>query len=132
MVENNPIEEFVGGTNSVGIENSLLSLLKNRWISSISKKNLLDIINDDLNFTNWESIKELSEEDSIILLNNELDIIEVALEMAMDNETKVDSWIEKKLISKPTQEQLDVWEVNKSKSFLNVSISAANVLIVFK
>lgn len=88
-----------------------------------NKENLLEIINDDLNFANWDSIKSFSNEDSIILLDNNLDIIEVALEMALDNENKVDSWIERKLISKPTQDQLENWEINKSKSFLNVSIS---------
>jgi hypothetical protein len=87
------------------------------------KEELLEIIEKDLNYAKWNNIKDGYNSSSIIILNNKLDIIEVATEMALDNEDKVDDWIEAKLITKPTDEQLEHWDDNIKLSFLNISIS---------
>lgn len=74
-------------------------------------------ISGGVNEGQWLDLKPHEKRGALILVAPELDLVEVGLKMANDKVAAVEGWIEKQLIKKPTQEQIQFWNENPEKKF---------------
>ncbi len=65
----------------------------------------------------WFNLLPHAARDSIVLVNPGLDLAEVGVAVATDNVTSVQRWISEALITKPTIEQMEDWERDRSRQF---------------
>lgn len=65
----------------------------------------------------WQNLLPHAARDSVVLVNPDLDLVEVGVALATDNVNVVQRWISEALITKPTLEQLQDWEGDRSREF---------------
>ena len=65
----------------------------------------------------WKDLQPHAKRDAVILINQELDLPEVAVAIAEDNTASVQKWIGSQSIAKPTAEQLTDWNQTPEKQF---------------
>ncbi len=65
----------------------------------------------------WHNLLPHAARDSIVVVNPGLDLAEVGVAVATDNVNSVQRWISEALITKPTVEQLEDWERDRSRQF---------------
>jgi hypothetical protein len=65
----------------------------------------------------WHNLLPHAARDSIVVVNPGLDLAEVGVAVATDNTHSVQRWISEALIAKPTLEQLEDWERDRSRQF---------------
>lgn len=65
----------------------------------------------------WQNLLPHAARDSIVVVNPGLDLAEVGVAVATDNVNSVQRWISEALIAKPTVEQLEDWERDRSHQF---------------
>ena len=65
----------------------------------------------------WKSLIPHSQRDSIIFVEEGLDLVEVAVAIAQDEAVKVQAWIAEELIHKPTAQQLSLWNQSPGQLF---------------
>ena len=66
----------------------------------------------------WKDLLPHAKRDAIIVVQDDLELTEVAVAIAEDNTVSVQEWIGKQSIAKPTSEQLTAWNQNPQKQFL--------------
>lgn len=71
----------------------------------------------------WDLLRAHLERGGIIIVSRDLDLAEVAFEVAEDNKELVERWLANSLLSKPTIEQMGSWDNNKQKLFSILVIS---------
>lgn len=67
--------------------------------------------------SSWAEIKEHSKRDAIIVIADHIPLALAAKAIVENDTAKVREWIDNKDIIKPTQEQLEEWAANETKSF---------------
>lgn len=82
----------------------------------------------DLAEVDWKSLRIHTHRDALILVAQQLNLVDVACDIAKDSATEVSEWIEQGLLTKPTAEQLASWEAQLDKSF-RMLIAAPYILI---
>ncbi|MDA0672189.1 MAG: DUF2288 domain-containing protein [Cyanobacteria bacterium] len=65
----------------------------------------------------WHNLLPHAARDNLVVVNAGLDLVEVGLALTADNVTAVQRWISEALISKPTAEQLQHWDRDRSRQF---------------
>ena len=65
----------------------------------------------------WHNLLPHAARDNIVVVNPGLDLIDVGVAVATDNVSSVQRWISEALITKPTVEQLNDWERDRSHQF---------------
>ena len=65
----------------------------------------------------WQTLLPHAARDSVVLGNPGLDLADVGVAVATDNVSSVQRWISEALITKPTVEQLEYWERDRSRQF---------------
>jgi len=65
----------------------------------------------------WESLKPLLNYQSVVVVMNELDLLDVGEAIALDNTQLVSRWLNEKMIYKPIEEQLVSWNETPEKQF---------------
>ena len=78
---------------------------------------LREKLNKDIADISWQELLPHAKRDAVIIVNSELDISDVAVAIAQDNTTSVQSWIASQSITKPTANQLSQWNDNPQKQF---------------
>ena len=76
----------------------------------------------------WNWLSPHARRDSLIVVSQELDLLDVGVAIAEDDTSKVSCWIEEALIQKPSQIQLSDWNQNQMKRF-NALIVQPYVLV---
>lgn len=76
-----------------------------------------DQFTQDLAKVDWKDFRVHLQRDAIILVDAALDIIDVAVDIAADNSDQVSLWIAAGKLTKPTKEQIDLWEGQLDKPF---------------
>lgn len=71
----------------------------------------------DLAEVAWKDIRINLQRDVIILVAEDLDLVDVAVDVAEDNKDQVSLWIAAGKLVKPTREQIDEWETQLDKPF---------------
>lgn len=82
----------------------------------------------DLAPMDWETLIPHVKRDSVIVVDEALDLVEVAVAIAEDNATVVQNWLSELLLHKPSQEELNFWNTQPQKEF-NTLIVQPFVLI---
>ena len=65
----------------------------------------------------WKDLRIHLQRDAIVIVDDELDLISVAVAVAEDNKSKVETWIGSGQLVKPTAEQAKCWEGELEKPF---------------
>lgn len=66
----------------------------------------------------WQDLLPHAKRDAVIVIQEELELLEVATAIAEDNTASVQGWIGSQSISKPTAEQLTAWNQTPQKLFI--------------
>lgn len=66
----------------------------------------------------WNWLMPHAKRDSVIVVNQELDLVDVGVAIANDNVSFVQRCIAENLIAKPTADQLADWNNNQNKRFI--------------
>jgi hypothetical protein len=74
------------------------------------KKDVADI--------SWKELQPHAKRDAIIVIQDELDLAEVAVAIAEDNTVLVQNWIGEQAIAKPSSQQLTEWNQAPEKQFV--------------
>lgn len=72
---------------------------------------------DNLDEAEWEWLIPHVQRDSVLVVANELDLLDVGVALASDNVPSVQHWISEQLIQKPSQNQLSDWNGDRQKRF---------------
>jgi hypothetical protein len=65
----------------------------------------------------WKDLIPHAQRDALILIDCSLNLLDVAVAIANNDVSAVQSWIGNKLIHKPTVEELSEWNIEPEKKF---------------
>lgn len=65
----------------------------------------------------WHDLKPHSERDAVFLVDENLELLDVAVKVASDEATVVGTWIQSGKIRRPTPEELESWAGEPTKGF---------------
>lgn len=65
----------------------------------------------------WRDLKDHAERGAIFLLDQDLDLGEVATRIAADDVAAISRWIQEKKIDRPKIEQIETWNTMQAKAF---------------
>jgi len=85
-------------------------------------KDLRDKLELEVGTADWQQLKPHFERGVIVIVENGLDIIDIALQIASNNTEQVQEWITSGAIIKPTLEQMELWEL-KELSFRSIVVA---------
>lgn len=85
-------------------------------------------LSETIDEAEWEWLIPHVKRDAVIVVSLDLDLLDVGEAIANDNIASVQRWIDEQLISKPSQEQLGLWNSNQQKRF-NTLIIQPYVLV---
>ena len=88
-------------------------------------------LQENLDESEWEWLIPHAKRDAIIVVKKGLELIEVGAAVAADDTGKIKVWISKDLIAKPSTEEIDQWNRNRTKRF-NTLIIQPYVLVKAK
>lgn len=81
-------------------------------------------LKQQIDIASWDLLRAHLERGGIIIVNNNLDLSEVAFSIASDKKEIVERWLANSLIAKPTSDQIQSWDsVRFSKIFSTIIIS---------
>lgn len=70
----------------------------------------------------WVWLKPHIERDALILVSPQLDLLEVGTKLAADEVKTLEAWISKGLVSKPSAQQIALWDTTPNKRFMSVIV----------
>ena len=79
-------------------------------------------LKNDVAEITWEHLKPHLVHDAIIIVSQELNLIDIGVLVAQDQNEKISSLISDGLITKPNEIQISEWEINPQKSFQAIII----------
>lgn len=85
-------------------------------------------LSETIDEAEWEWLIPHVKRDAVIVVSVELDLLDVGEAIANDNISSVQRWIDEQLISKPSNQQLGLWNSNQQKRF-NTLIIQPYVLV---
>lgn len=85
-------------------------------------------LSETIDEAEWEWLIPHVKRDAVIVVSLDLDLLDVGEAIANDNIASVQRWIDEQLISKPSNEQLGLWNSNQQKRF-NTLIIQPYVLV---
>ena len=65
----------------------------------------------------WDWLAPHAGRDALVFVDSALDLLDVGVAIASDDTPTVQHWIDEQLISKPSAEQLKLWERDRSYRF---------------
>ncbi|MDJ0900262.1 MAG: DUF2288 domain-containing protein [Xenococcus sp. MO_188.B8] len=75
-------------------------------------------LSQDVANTSWQDLRVHAKRDALIVIDQQLDIIDVSEAIALDKKDLVSGWIDQKLISKPSSQQLSRWNNHPQQEFV--------------
>ncbi len=75
-------------------------------------------LSQDIANTSWQDLLPHAKRDVLLVIAPHLDIIDVSEAIALDKKDLVNDWINQKLITKPSSEQLSIWNDNPQQEFI--------------
>lgn len=85
-------------------------------------------LSETIDEAEWEWLIPHVKRDAVIVVSLDLDLLDVGEAIANDNISSVQRWIDEQLISKPSNQQLGLWNSNQQKRF-NTLIIQPYVLV---
>lgn len=81
------------------------------------KKDLKETLEESLDQAEWEWIAPHIERQSVVVVAQDLNLVEVGMKIAQDDAPTVQDWIKKDLLTRPSTTQIRNWEQNPGKRF---------------
>ena len=75
-------------------------------------------LSQDVANTSWQDLLPHAKRDVLIVIDPQLDIIDVSEAIALDKKDLVSGWIAQKLLTKPSLEQLSIWNNHPQQEFV--------------
>ena len=72
---------------------------------------------ESLDEAEWEWLKPHVQRDVVVVVAKSLDLLDVGVAIANDNVTSVQHWISEQLIGKPSSEQMQTWNSDRTTRF---------------
>lgn len=72
---------------------------------------------ENLDVAEWNWLVPHVKRDSVVIIDQKLDLLDVGVAIASDNISSVQDWIRQELIYKPSAEQLSIWNDNDTTKF---------------
>lgn len=85
-------------------------------------------LSETIDEAEWEWLIPHVQRDAVILVSLDLDLLDVGEAIASDNTSSVQEWIERQLITKPSNTQMGEWNSDRQKRF-NTLILQPYVLV---
>lgn len=89
---------------------------------SDSDKDTRTMLKETLDVAEWSWLEPHMERESLVIVSQDLDILDVGVKIVEDDVNQVQEWITQELISKPTPAQCKAWEANSSKKFTTLIV----------
>lgn len=83
----------------------------------MATKTLAETLKESIEEGEWSWLSPHAARDAIIIVDSGLTLLEVGVEVANNNISKVQAWIQSGLIFKPKQEQIAAWNQTLDKRF---------------
>lgn len=74
-------------------------------------------LQEDIAFISWQEILPHAKRDAVFVIDERLDLLEVAEAIALDKTSLVSNWIAEQLIAKPSSTQLTHWNNHPETQF---------------
>jgi hypothetical protein len=71
----------------------------------------------------WDVLRAHLERGGLIIVSRDLDIVEVGLKVAADGAADIAGWIAAEQLTRPSAEQITVWDVARDKPFFCLIVS---------
>ena len=72
---------------------------------------------ENLDVAEWNWLVPHVKRDSVVIIDQKLDLLDVGVAIASDHTSSVQDWIRQELIYKPSAEQLSIWNDNDTTKF---------------
>jgi len=72
---------------------------------------------ENLDVAEWNWLVPHVFRDSVVVIDQKLDLLDVGVAIASDKKSTVEDWINQELIYKPSAEQLSIWNNNDNRKF---------------
>ncbi|MDJ0552914.1 MAG: DUF2288 domain-containing protein [Microcoleaceae cyanobacterium MO_207.B10] len=72
---------------------------------------------ENLDVAEWNWLVPHVKRDAVVIIDQELDLLDAGVAIASDQTSSVQNWISRELISKPSAEQLSIWNSDDKKKF---------------
>ena len=76
----------------------------------------------DIAKISWQEIIPHAKRDAVVVINQKLDLLDVAEAIALDNTLVVNNWIADNLITKPSMIQLNDWNNSPETKFVTAIV----------
>lgn len=76
-----------------------------------------DRLEEELQEAPWAWIVPHHRKGTVFIVNRSLDIVDVGVALAENDTKSVEAWIEKNMITRPTADQAEAWELNSECMF---------------
>ncbi len=86
------------------------------------KDEIIEKLEAELSNVEWSALQNHLERGAIIVVDRSLDLVQTAAKVARDDVEDVEEYLQKRLLAKPTQNQLDLWGMDMRKQFLFVIV----------
>jgi hypothetical protein len=92
------------------------------YASGVTDIDLREKLRSEILPSEWAMLAMHHRRDAIFMVDDQLDLLEVALAVAQDDAEVVQAWIEAGRIARPTLEQVACWEAEEGAPFLSVIV----------
>ncbi|MCL2931376.1 MAG: DUF2288 domain-containing protein [Trichodesmium sp. MAG_R03] len=72
---------------------------------------------ENLDVAEWNWLVPHVKRNSVVIIDQKLDLLDVGVAIASDHTSSVQDWISQELIYKPSAEQLSIWNANETTKF---------------
>lgn len=77
---------------------------------------------NEIHRVDWKPLAPHARRGGLILVDAQLDLIDVALAVALDDSASVREWMERRQLAKPTEAQIDSWQDDTEERFTIVIV----------
>lgn len=70
----------------------------------------------------WTWLKSHAQRDGLIVIAPDLDILDAGYSISEDDKARVQAWIQSGKISKPTAQQIALWDKTPTKRFMSLVV----------
>ena len=79
-------------------------------------------LSEQLASIEWNLLIPHAQRDALVIVKEQLNLLDVAVAVAEDNSTAVQSWISQQLIYKPSPQDLSTWNSDPKKQFMTLIV----------
>lgn len=82
-----------------------------------AKDELRKKLQAEIDVAEWAWIKPHLEHDRVIIVSQDLELLDVAVQIAVNELQQVESWMTQQLLTKPTREQIHAFDADDRRLF---------------